>query len=330
MLCSSDGFDEYSMYYEYENNLFFDDYESQNDFGDIKSIKSSEDLNNAHLDTKNSTLSKKKRQRDNSDISNDILENENENNNEKENEYEKENDDSSNINQRKIFDINFQSNMIKKRGRKSLNNKDNGKHNKLSEDNIIEKIKTYIFNHIIVFLNLLIKEENKKLIKLDSYIVKQLKTEFNQQLINATLKKIFLITDISDRYKRINKYSLDVNRNIINKIYENNENNENEQIIRILNLTFGEVFDIFISDLKPLDTAILDKIKGSKILDCKYFSRAYDFLEKVRKTEMKNNKNKENVEEYINKIKDLCITFKQWFENKIGRNSKNAMKYSYL
>ena len=330
MLCSSDGFDEYSMYYEYENNLFFDDYESQNYFGDIKSIKSSEDLNNAHLDTKNSTLSKKKRQRDNSDISNDILENENENNNEKENEYEKENDDSSNINQRKIFDINFQSNMIKKRGRKSLNNKDNGKHNKLSEDNIIEKIKTYIFNHIIVFLNLLIKEENKKLIKLDSYIVKQLKTEFNQQLINATLKKIFLITDISDRYKNNNKYSLDVNRNIINKIYENNENNENEQIIRILNLTFGEVFDIFISDLKPLDTAILDKIKGSLILDCKNFSRASDFLEKVKKTEMKNNKNKENVEEYINKIKDLCITFKQWFENKIGRNSKNAMKYNYL
>ena len=330
MLCSSDGFDEYSMYYEYENKLFFDDYESQNYFGDIKSIKSSEDFNNDHLDTKNSTLSKKKRQRDNSDISNDILENENENNNEKENEYEKENDDSSNKNQRKIFDINFQSNMIKKRGRKSLNNKDNGKHNKLSEDNIIEKIKTYIFNHIIVFLNLLIKEENKKLIKLDSYIVKQLKTEFNQQLINATLKKIFLITDISDRYKNNNKYSLDVNRNIINKIYENNENNENEQIIRILNLTFGEVFDIFISDLKPLDTAILDKIKGSKILDCKYFSRASDFLEKVRKIEMKTNKNKENVEEYINKIKDLCITFKQWFENKIGRNSKNAMKYNYL
>lgn len=330
MLCSSDGFDEYSMYYEYENNLFFDDYESQNYFGDIKSIKSSEDFNNDHLDTKNSTLSKKKRQRDNSDISNDILENENENNNEKENEYEKENDDSSNINQRKIFDINFQSNMIKKRGRKSLNNKDNGKHNKLSEDNIIEKIKTYIFNHIIVFLNLLIKEENKKLIKLDSYIVKQLKTEFNQQLINATLKKIFLITDISDRYKNNNKYSLDVNRNIINKIYENNENNENEQIIRILNLTFGELFDIFISDLKPLDEAIVDKIKGSLILDCKYFSRASDFLEKVRKIEMKTNKNKENVEEYINKIKNLCITFKQWFENKIGRNSKNAMKYSYL
>ena len=330
MLCSSDGFDEYSMYYEYENNLFFDDYESQNYFGDIKSIKSSEDFNNDHLDTKNSTLSKKKRQRDNSDISNDILENENENNNEKENEYEKENDDSSNINQRKIFDINFQSNMIKKRGRKSLNNKDNGKHNKLSEDNIIEKIKTYIFNHIIVFLNLLIKEENKKLIKLDSYIVKQLKTEFNQQLLNATLKKIFLITDISDRYKNNNKYSLDVNRNIINKIYENNENNENEQIIRILNLTFGELFDIFISDLKPLDEAIVDKIKGSLILDCKYFSRASDFLEKVRKIEMKTNKNKENVEEYINKIKDLCITFKQWFENKIGRNSKNAMKYSYL
>ena len=330
MLCSSDGFDEYSMYYEYENNLFFDDYESQNYFGDIKSIKSSEDFNNDHLDTKNSTLSKKKRQRDNSDISNDILENENENNNEKENEYEKENDDSSNINQRKIFDINFQSNMIKKRGRKSLNNKDNGKHNKLSEDNIIEKIKTYIFNHIIVFLNLLIKEENKKLIKLDSYIVKQLKTEFNQQLLNATLKKIFLITDISDRYKNNNKYSLDVNRNIINKIYENNENNENEQIIRILNLTFGELFDIFISDLKPLDEAIVDKIKGSLILDCKYFSRASDFLEKVRKIEMKTNKNKENVEEYINKIKNLCITFKQWFENKIGRNSKNAMKYSYL
>ena len=330
MLCSSDGFDEYSMYDEYENNLFFDDYESQNYFGDIKSIKSSEDFNNDHLDTKNSTLSKKKRQRDNSDISNDILENENENNNEKENEYEKENDDSSNINQRKIFDINFQSNMIKKRGRKSLNNKDNGKHNKLSEDNIIEKIKTYIFNHIIVFLNLLIKEENKKLIKLDSYIVKQLKTEFNQQLINATLKKIFLITDISDRYKNNNKYSLDVNRNIINKIYENNENNENEQIIRILNLTFGELFDIFISDLKPLDEAIVDKIKGSLILDCKYFSRASDFLEKVRKIEMKTNKNKENVEEYINKIKNLCITFKQWFENKIGRNSKNAMKYSYL
>ena len=330
MLYFSDGFDEYSMYDEYENNLFFDDYESQNYFGDIKSIKSLEDFNNDPLDTNNSTLSKKKRQRDNSDISNDILENENENNNEKENEYEKENDDSSNKNQRKIFDINFQSNMEKKRGRKTLNNKDIGKHNKLSEDNIIEKIKTYIFNHIIDFLNLLIEEKNMKLIKLDSYIVKQLKTEFNQQLINATLKKIFLITDISDRYKNNNKYSLDVNRNIINKIYENNENNENEQIIRILNLTFGEVFDIFISDLKPLDTAILDKIKGSKILDCKYFSRASDFLEKVRKIEMKTNKNKENVEEYINKIKDLCITFKQWFENKIGRNSKNAMKYNYL
>ena len=320
----------------FDNYSYAGFYESPNDFEDLTSQKFS-GFNIDFIDTKNSTLSKK-RQRDDSNVSNGFSENENnyenesgcENDNENDNECEE--SDSSNVNQRniKIFNINLKSNMKKKKGRKTSNDQVKGNHDKFSEDNIIQKIKTYFLSHITDFLNSLIKDKNLKLIKLDSYLATNIKKQFNLQLLNATLKNIFLITHISDRYKRNNKYSINENRNTIEKICENNGNNENEHIIKILNLTFGEVFDIFISDLILSDSAISDKIKGSTILDSKYFSKASDFLEKIRSQEVKKNKNKLKVEQYINKIKNLCITYKQWFYNKKGRDTKKEIKFNYL
>ena len=43
------------------------------------------------------------------------------------------------------------------------------------------------------------------------------------------------------------------------------------------------------------------------------------YLEKIKTEEIKNGETKENIQKYIDKIKDSCMDFENWFYKKKGR-----------
>ena len=307
-------------YSEYDDNESFNKWFDKNNSCYIeKQINelSSEEDKNYFVETKETILSQKR----NRDYSIDpylFFENENKNENIVL--------DSSNKNQNFLFTLDHK-NKKNKKGRKALNETEKGDHDKFKPDNIRRKIKTYFIKYVIAFLNSIIIDKNMSFIQLDPYISTNVYIDFNKQLLKATLKQIILKVDISKKYKT--KYNNFINRDIIKKLYEDNKN---EEIIKILNLTYGEVFDIFIREIneefnnKKIDNELLDKIQGTSILDINKFKDAKLFLNEIRNKEMITNKNKEDVDKYINEVNKHCIEIKEWFNSQKARKRGKQMK----
>ena len=199
-------------------------------------------------------------------------------------------------------------------GRKTQKEKDKGNkgnHTRDSEDNKIRKIKSFFGKSLYFFLknNL----SGYELLKLDISINKDLKKEFNENLLNRTIKDIYMNSKISEKYRH---YDPNTNKILINKIY--NEKNE-ISVIKILNLTYREVFEIFIRKIKnnKINPELKEKIKGTNILDNNKFKDIESMINKIKEDEK--NKNG-NIYQYIKDIKSLCINFENWFGKKIGRN----------
>ena len=149
-------------------------------------------------------------------------------------------DELQNINKKKFI--------TKKRGRKlkkerleniinrnetSLKNK---VHDKFSNDNVKRKLKGLYHKYIISLLNNLIKQKYKKnkmkFLKLNIKITKDVSIEYNRNLLNKRIKDI--IVDVSKKYQ--NK---DNNKNCIRFI---EAQKENEEIMKILNMTYKDLF----------------------------------------------------------------------------------------
>ena len=202
-----------------------------------------------------------------------------------------------------------------KYGRKTKeekNNGINGNHTRYSDDNIIRKIKTFFGKSLHKFINQNLKNENFK--KLEIAINKDLKKDFNLKLFKMTIKEIYSKSNISDkyRYEEQNK-----NENLIKEIYSKNEETS---VIKILNLTYLEAFEIFRRNIKEnqnISPYLQKKIEGTDILDNKKFEDILSLFEKIIKEEEKNKNG--NIEQYINDVKHLCLNFEKWFENKVGR-----------
>ena len=234
----------------------------------------------------------------------------------------------NNNGQKKYFNIikNDENKKKLKLGRKKKDVIDKGKHTKKSQDNIIRKIKTFVINSLQNFIDKIIKNKDLKLKKLDTYISENLKKEFNIQLWKTTFKDIYLKSNTSKKYNI--KNDTNINENIINKIYEDNKNNE---VIKILNLTFGEVYEIFIKDIcgKPISSELSKKIEETEILDSEKFYRANNFFNKIRYKDIINKENEQDINKYIEDIKSLCLGFYNWFINKKGKDIKKCMKYNF-
>ena len=137
---------------------------------------------------------------------------------------------------------------INKKGRKTENYQKT-KHDKLAADNIIKKIKTYLFEYILKFFNLLLKKMRliNELVKIDCKYIDSLKCENVFRIIKSTLKDI-LSFDISPKYKNKEK---EYNKEVIEAIKENekklNEKNDfnYDTLMFILNMTFREWLDVF-------------------------------------------------------------------------------------
>jgi hypothetical protein len=158
----------------------------------------------------------------------------------------KEKGNSSSINQKDINIINPNTqkgpfNIVKKNklGRKRKISGQKGVHDKFSYDNMTKKLKKFLINSILKFVNsFIIKEEemdtsvqkrkkNNKckvisksiLFQIDQNIIKDITREYNINLLNLTLKEIFS-KDITPKVKKLGK---NYNKKLIDEIYLNNK-----------------------------------------------------------------------------------------------------------
>ena len=202
-----------------------------------------------------------------------------------------------------------------KRGRKRNDNSNRQEHNKNSSDNIIKKIKTQLFVYLLKFLNNMFKfeKEQKGLCKLDYKIINQMNKDNDIELLKKTLKDLFS-SDISTKY--ISKSS-DFNRKLIQKIIKREEEvKDYETVLFVLNMTFGEWFDLFRykKDIKDIQKEYqqIDNIKFDKI--AKSFVYVDNLLHKMKE---------EHDEKYFSLITFYIYNYEKWFAIKSPRKNKS-------
>lgn len=181
-------------------------------------------------------------------------------------------------------------------GRKSKFSKDKGNHNKFSPDNMMRKIKSNFSSYVHEKLNNSFKNKKYEFYKLDSIISENLKKDYNEELMKRTFKDLYSNTPISGKYRKKKLEYFNYNKNIIDEI--ENQNNEEEkefEVISILNRTYLDLFEEF-------RTLYLE-----------------EFLKEIKEKEEKKKESEEVINNYIEKIKNLCMIYKNWFLSKSGR-----------
>ena len=114
---------------------------------------------------------------------------------------------------------------------------DNKVHNRFSNDNVKRKLKALFHKYIINLLNYLIQKRFKnnkmKFVYLNSKITKDIGIEFNRSLLNQKIKDI--IVNVSKKYN-----DKENNKKCIKYI---ESQNDNEEIIKILNMTYKDLYE---------------------------------------------------------------------------------------
>ena len=204
----------------------------------------------------------------------------------------------------------FKSENIIQAGRKRKNEESgNGKHDKYCYDNLTRKLKTKLFESILIVLNASInkvqienpKKYSKKILysrdfflKVDQEIIKDINVENNKQLLKTQLKDIFS-KKVS---KKVERFGLDYNKKLVEKIYEEKIQGKT---IEILEKTFLECLEHF---------------RGTK------FYKELEGLEKEYTNIIKGFRDCGESEDYIEIFEDLAKRFEDYYENKKSRVSK--------
>ena len=177
---------------------------------------------------------------------------------------------------------------------------------KFNYNNIVNKINAHFFNNFIIDLiqNNSIKKDIL-LKKVSHSFIAKLNKKNTERILNMKISDIYYEQEISPKY-RINMKNY--NKNVIDKIYEEKKE---RNVIKILELTFEELFIIFrrklnnSEDSKKLED-IKNKIKGLDLLenndkykDIQYFINLMDD------------------EKYIDKFKKVCLDYERRFNYKI-------------
>lgn len=166
-------------------------------------------------------------------------------------------------------------------------------HDRLSDDNIMRKIKTNnmefkIFNK----LNNSLKNKENEFYRIHKDVSENLQKEFNEKLMNTKIRDLFYKIKISKKYRTpIDPLS---NRKLIDKIEKEKKEIET---MKILDMTYYQIIEKVIKE--ELD----------------------DFVDKILEKEREMN-GKDNIETFISSLKRLLLGYKNWFENKKGRNRK--------
>jgi hypothetical protein len=207
-------------------------------------------------------------------------------------------DKEKNINKQEIY-----KNKIKY-GRKKIddNEASQGRHKKDCPDNIVKKIKAFLFTSVIEYVENYINSQNIiekiKLQKLDYKYVNNLKKEDNVKLLNEPLKNIVSLESSSRYTKGSDKYW---NKKMIKKILDKEKNNE--KINSLLNMRFSIWIDIFTCRQKWENNIQFDKINN--------------YLEKIQD---------ENDSQYFSKFIFYLFNYQLWFLHKKGRKPKSNRK----
>ena len=111
--------------------------------------------------------------------------------------------------------------------------------------------------------------------------------------MNQKIKDIYLNAKISSKYRTQQSINYDLNIKLIEEIYNGIEEMD---AINTLELTYLDLFEEY-------RNTYLDKV-----------------LNHIRDEEEKKNESEKDINAYIEKIKNLCLNYEEWFKNKKGRN----------
>ena len=202
----------------------------------------------------------------------------------------------------KIFEIHK---INKKIGRIKKNSGYIGKHNKLSEDNVIRKIKRRFLENVRIYINkeykkyYLIKKiniNNNWLKKISPKCYGQIKKIDNIKWFNSKIYEVFS-ENLSLRYS---SHSLDSNKKNIQRLLLSNESNS---VKDILNTKVEVLFSKYIGNVK---------IEGFKTLK--------DDIKEIEK-QMKESE-QELINKYLKKYEDTAKNMKDIFDKKSERKFK--------
>ena len=183
----------------------------------------------------------------------------------------------------------------KKCGRKNKNSNETGDHNKFSNDNIVKKIKTNFFSTILIFINSVIQDKDKKLLNISGEFSKYSKADFNKELLHKSLKEIFS-ANISGKYRN---YGNDYNKKMIEKLLNDEDIKKRNFYETLFNLTFLDCIkhirgNIYINELSGLKTLneIVEDLKEDNNYENKFKSYILIFEEIIEKIKGRNRKKK--------------------------------------
>lgn len=187
---------------------------------------------------------------------------------------------------------NENKNKGKKLGRKRKNEEREAFHTKDRDDNQMRKVKTYIMNFILDYLNKSIVYNRKKFLKINKNVNQCLRKDFNMSLMQMTIKDIFVQNKINETYNDFKK-ERNLNQDLIKEIFEKNEDIET---IKILNMKYIDLVIIY-------RTEFLNQ-----------------FISDLTKKEIRAEGKKEKVESYVEQLKYLLLNYEDWFEQKKGKD----------
>ena len=183
-----------------------------------------------------------------------------------------------------------------------------GKHNKMSHDNIIKRIKAIIFDYIIIFLNniLQLKEGEDKLLKLSYKLIKNLKRDEELQVLNSSLKD-FASKKISEKYKT---KSDQFNKKLIEKILKYQKD---PTILFVFNLSLRDWIDLFCHK-KTISQLLIEYEINEQEIDSEKIKNSLNSID----TLLNDIKDKDK-EEYLISFIFLLYNYEIWFYYKKGR-----------
>ena len=182
-------------------------------------------------------------------------------------------------------------------GRKTKGDNEEREHSKFKEDNQMRKIKSYFLKFLPDYVNSSLSLEHMKFLKIDKTVNQELKKDYNVDLMQKTLKKIFAENPICGRYSQ-QKNNENYNAELVEEIYEKNEETE---AIEKLNQTYIQVLDIFRKN------------------------NLQQFKDDILQKEIKNGENKSTAEMYVNQLVKLLFNYESWFNDKSPRGPKKSL-----
>ncbi len=191
----------------------------------------------------------------------------------------------------------------------------------------MRKIKSNFMSFCHELINRSLKNKNWTFVRMKSNVNEYLKRDFNIQLLNKTFRELYEETPISSRFRSEKRDRKDDNKNLIHKIYL-----ENVEIdtIKLLNLTYRELFSVFTRKIKNMDPELEMKIEGISLLETNEFSNIYKFFEEIEENLKKDKEPEEDIKNYLESLKNLCMNYENWFSNKKGRNRSANKKMKQL